>query len=155
MADRIVVLHDGIVEQIGSPLELYDRPANQFVAGFIGSPAMNFIKGHVDASGQTFVAETGAEIALKDTPREVHGRTVTLGIRPEHFVLDAQNGLASQVIVVEPTGAEMQIICQFAGQPVTAVFHERLNVRPDDVIKLAPKPEAIHLFDAATGVALR
>ena len=155
MADRIVVLHDGIVEQIGSPLELYDRPANQFVAGFIGSPAMNFIKGYVDVSGQTFVAETGAEIALKDAPREAHGRAVTLGIRPEHFVQDAQNGLASQVIVVEPTGAEIQIICQFAGQPVTAVFHERLDVHPNDVVKLVPKPEAIHLFDAATGIALR
>ena len=155
MADRIVVLHDGIVEQIGSPLELYDRPVNQFVAGFIGSPAMNFIKGHVEASGQIFVAETGVRIALKNTPSEAHGRAVTLGLRPEHFIQDAQNGLASQVIVVEPTGAEMQIICQFAGQPTTAVFHERLNVSPGDVIRLAPQPEAIHLFDAHTGVALR
>ena len=88
-------------------------------------------------------------------PRGAHGRAVTLGIRPEHFIHNIQNGLASEVIIVEPTGAEIQIISQFSGQPVTAVFHERLSMSPGDVLKLAPKPETIHLFDANTGVALR
>ena len=94
MADKIVVLHDGIVEQIGAPLELYDRPRNLFVAGFIGSPAMNFLEGRLRGENGTrvFVCENGASIAIGPRAADSDGRPVTLGIRPEHFVLDDERG---------------------------------------------------------------
>lgn len=96
MADRIVVMHDGVVEQIGPPLELYDRPDNLFVAGFIGSPAMNFVPGKVRANGRlTFTTETGLTIPLADAPSGVEGRPLILGVRPEHFDL-ASDGIAAR-----------------------------------------------------------
>ena len=155
MADRIVVLHDGAVEQIGTPLELYDYPVNQFVAGFIGSPAMNFIKGKIDSTGKWFLAETGERLELNLVPPFSRGRVVTLGVRPEHFVIDGANSLATEIILTEPTGSEMQIIGKFAGQHITAVFRDRLNVRPGDIVKLAPKLDSVHLFDSETGVSIK
>src|SRR3954453_17159268 len=103
MADRIVVMHDGVVEQIGPPLDLYDRPDNLFVAGFIGSPAMNFISGTIRRNGHlVFVSDTGLTIPLDAAPAGVDGRPLILGIRPEHFDL-APDGIAAEVVVVEPT----------------------------------------------------
>ena len=92
MADRIVVMHDGIVEQIGTPLELYDFPRNLFVAAFIGSPSMNILGGHL--SDGCFLTADGTVIDLPFTPPGKDGDLVTLGIRPEHFVLDPQ-GIAA------------------------------------------------------------
>jgi multiple sugar transport system ATP-binding protein len=97
MADRIVVMYDGIIEQIGTPLELYDRPANLFVAGFIGSPAMNMIKGKID--GDSFVADNGTRIPLSMVPGNSAGRSVTLGVRPEHLSLDP-DGVDAEVLTV-------------------------------------------------------
>ncbi|HEX2725850.1 MAG TPA: sn-glycerol-3-phosphate ABC transporter ATP-binding protein UgpC, partial [Beijerinckiaceae bacterium] len=85
MADKIVVMHDGIVEQMGAPLELYDHPDNLFVAGFIGSPAMNFIKGRIDNGG--FVADGGLKLPLRSAPAASAGKPAIYGIRPEHFRL--------------------------------------------------------------------
>src|SRR6201992_1038625 len=108
MADKIVVLHDGVVEQIGAALERYDRPANQFVAGFIGSPAMNFLSGRLArAEGVAkFVADNGDSIALPAAVAGADGTPVTIGVRPEHFTLDDAQGAPAEVIVVEPTGSE-------------------------------------------------
>src|SRR5690349_19453075 len=88
MADKIVVMHDGIVEQMGTPLELYDKPDNQFVAGFIGSPAMNFLKGKVVANGGiAFEGPKGVKLPLKSAPSNSDGKPAVYGVRPEHFTI--------------------------------------------------------------------
>src|SRR4051812_15994282 len=111
MADRIVVLHDGIVEQVGAPLELYDRPANLFVAGFIGSPAMNFLKGRIAVKGGAFfVTESGATLPLPSAPPGSDGRPTVYGVRPEHFTLGS--GVEATVTVTEPTGSETQVFAK-------------------------------------------
>ncbi len=149
MADKIVVMNGGNVEQIGAPLELYDRPANLFVAGFIGSPAMNFIRGRV--SGGVFSAEDG--VAIPVPLRGVDG-PVVYGIRPEHFLLrdDAStDGLAAVVQVVEPTGSETQVFARIGASPVLCAFRERITARPGETIYIAPDKSLVHLFNAETG----
>ncbi len=148
MADRIVVLRNGVVEQIGTPLELYDRPANLFVAGFIGSPAMNMIKGKID--GDSFVADDGTKIPLGKVPGNSAGRSVTLGVRPEHFSLDP-NGVDAEVLTVEPTGSETQVVARFAGNEITGAFRERITTQPGQMLKIRPEGNSVHLFDADSG----
>ena len=155
MADKIVVMRSGIVEQVGPPLELYDKPANMFVAGFIGSPSMNFLKGKIGASAApSFVTETGITMSLLDAPAASAGARAVLGIRPEHFMLDQARGVPAEIIVIEPTGAETQVIARLAGQNVTAVFRERIDARPGSTIPLALAPYTAHLFNAETSRAM-
>jgi multiple sugar transport system ATP-binding protein len=150
MADRIVVLHDGVIEQMGSPLELYDRPANLFVAGFIGSPAMNLFKGTIrGGAAPHFEAADGTRLPLASTPEGSDGREAVYGIRPEHLSLGP--GLDAQVTVVEPTGAETQVIARLAGQKIIGVFRERVSVKPGETIAMSPDLSLVHLFDAKTG----
>jgi multiple sugar transport system ATP-binding protein len=154
MADRIVVLHDGVVEQVGEPLDLYDHPANLFVAGFIGSPAMNFLNATIKRNGgaPSAVAPDGTLLPLPAQAGGRDGQKVIYGIRPEHLDLtDGANGLASEVVVVEPTGAEILVFTHLAGQEAAVVFKERHKFRPGDKITLTPHPGTIHLFDQATG----
>jgi multiple sugar transport system ATP-binding protein len=153
MADRIVVMHDGIVEQIGTPLELYDNPANTFVAGFIGSPAMNFVKGTLRRNGGSpFVDVAGNKLPTPSSVPGTDGQNVIFGIRPEHLSIDkGGDGMNASVLVVEPTGAETQIVAETPGGQITAVFTDRHVFRPGERIVLKPRPEGIHLFDAATG----
>ncbi|MBB4053633.1 multiple sugar transport system ATP-binding protein [Devosia subaequoris] len=151
MADRIVVMHDGLIEQIGTPLELYDRPANVFVAGFIGSPAMNMLPGTVRAG--RFIAEDGTEIALDTTPDRVDGQAIMLGIRPEHLVV-SDGGTPAEIVTVEPTGAETQVVSRLAGTEVMVALRERLQMGPGDHFSLAPMPGTVHLFDAASGLRI-
>jgi multiple sugar transport system ATP-binding protein len=154
MADRIVVMHDGLVEQIGAPLELYDRPQNLFVAGFIGSPAMNFLKGAIRANGRLeFLSESGIRLPLASAPRNSDGHPVIYGIRPEHFVL-ADDGAEAEVQVIEPTGSELQIAAKLGGTDIIAVFRERHNFRPGEKIRLKPDPRLAHLFDEPSGKRL-
>lgn len=151
MADKIVVMHDGIVEQIGAPLELYDRPANQFVAGFIGSPSMNFLKGNIKLGEKpTFITTDGSILPLGKAPASHDGAPAVYGIRPEHFIMDA-NGAEATVVVVEPTGSEIQVAAKLGGQDVIALFRERHNFKPGDKIKMAADPRVTHLFEASTG----
>ncbi len=155
MADKIVVMNAGRVEQIGAPLELYDDPANLFVAGFIGSPAMNFLPGRVVANGAGFDIELGGGVRVA-APRVqaplAPGREVTLGVRPEHFAVSGQ-GVPAEVIVVEPTGADTQIFCNLAGVEVSAVVRERHAFRPGEAIRLAP--QLAYLFDPGNGARIR
>jgi multiple sugar transport system ATP-binding protein len=154
MADRIVVMHDGIVEQVGTPLELYDHPSNLFVAGFIGSPAMNFIEGTLRREGGTPVLEAkGGRLALPAFAPGAEGQKVTLGIRPEHLSISATgpSTLDAVVEVVEPTGADTHVVAMAFGQQVQAVFTERHAFAPGARVALCPRAEAIHLFDTATG----
>src|SRR3954466_5799936 len=151
MADKIVVMHDGLVEQIGAPLELYDRPANLFVAGFIGSPAMNFVRGTIDVNGApSFRAANGISLPLGAVPANFDGRPAVYGIRPEHFVI-ADDGAEADVQVVEPTGSETQVVAKLGGEDIIAVFRERHQFKPGDKIRLKPNPGLVHLFDEATG----
>src|SRR6201996_1281036 len=154
MADKIVVMHDGIVEQMGSPLDLYDKPDNQFVAGFIGSPAMNFLKGHLKSNGQAYVeTDNGAKLPLLTAPSASEGRPVVYGVRPEHLEL-ADDGAEAEIVVVEPTGSETQVFAKVGGEQVVAVFRERHQFNPGDKVRLKPDPSVVHLFDGTTGKRL-
>ena len=154
MADKIVVMHDRRVEQIGAPLELYDRPDNLFVAGFIGSPAMNMIKGRIRINGSaSFENSAGVTFALGGTPTGSDGRPIVYGVRPEHFLL-CDDGTEAEVQVIEPTGSELQVVAKLGGEDVIAVFRERHQFKPGDKIRLKPDPRLIHLFDETTGKRL-
>ncbi|MBI1244864.1 MAG: sn-glycerol-3-phosphate ABC transporter ATP-binding protein UgpC [Alphaproteobacteria bacterium] len=149
MADRIVVMHDGIVEQVGTPLDLYDNPANIFVAGFIGSPAMNFVDGKVVASG---MIELPGGVKLAAATKAAAGASVRVGIRPEHLDLVPEGqGIPATVKVIEPTGAETMVLADIAGMEATAVFTERHDFRPGAKIALKPKAGLLHVFDPASG----
>ncbi len=152
MADKIVVMHDGEVEQIGAPLDLYDKPRNLFVAGFIGSPAMNFLEGEVVRNSGRLVrnGERPPAAAPRPTPRRARGRrSSTASARSISSVRD--DGADVEVVVVEPTGAEVQIFARLDGQEITAVLRERLLMKPGSTVRLAPETSAVHLFDKATG----
>ncbi|NLD68975.1 MAG: sn-glycerol-3-phosphate ABC transporter ATP-binding protein UgpC [Limnobacter sp.] len=152
MADKIVVMHDGIVEQLGAPLELYDRPANIFVATFIGSPAMNMLDGAIDADRTGVVIEDGTRLPVACESGQP-GQPVKIGIRPEHLTIDG-TGIPAEVVVVEPTGADTQVIARCAGGSISAIFRERHDFAPGQRIALVPMPGLIHVFDAATGKRL-
>jgi multiple sugar transport system ATP-binding protein len=152
MADKIVVMHDGIVEQMGAPLELYDRPKNLFVAGFIGSPAMNVLRGELKVNGSAaFHGGGGLNVPLRAAPRAGDGHRVVVGVRPEHLHL-SDSGFPAEVVVVEPTGSEIQVVARTqGGEEIVAVFRERHLFKPGETIRLAPQPDVIHLFDGDTG----
>ncbi len=157
MADKIVVMNGGRVEQTGSPLELYDHPANRFVAGFIGSPAMNFLPGTVEAGG--FRAEGGSLWPLPPATRDL-GRPAVYGVRPEHLQLAANDGAGVPLLVqvVEPTGSETQVHGRLGARPgdlpIMGAFRERVAARPGEPITVTADPALVHLFDRDTGVRL-
>src|SRR6202521_3868077 len=154
MADRIVVMHDGLVEQIGAPLDLYDRPDNLFVAGFIGSPAMNFLRGRVRHNGATeFEGPQAVRLPLSGISAAADQRPAIYGVRPEHFML-ADDGAEAEIQVVEPTGPEIQVVAKLGGEEIVAVFRERHRFQPGDTIRLKPDPQLVHLFDETTGKRL-
>ncbi|GLQ09865.1 sugar ABC transporter ATP-binding protein [Devosia yakushimensis] len=140
MADKIVVMRDGVIEQIGSPLELYDQPANLFVAGFIGSPSMNFITGRMDDNG--FTSDGGVPLTGLTGP----SHATTFGIRPEHIQLGGDIEL--RVSVVEPMGSETVIIGKLAGHQMMAVFRERVAIAPGDTIGVTLSYAQGHFFDS-------
>ena len=151
MADKIVVMHDGIVEQIGTPLELYDKPANLFVGGFIGSPAMNMIKGRLDPENPTrFLTADGTALPVANPPAEAKGRELVYGLRPEYISLDA-NGLPGEIVVLEPTGYETHLTLRLGGSDLTCVFRERVTARPGETLRVAIDASHVHLFDAESG----
>jgi len=153
MADRIVVMRDGVVEQMGAPLELYDQPATLFVAGFIGSPSMNLLKGSITVKGKpVFVTEGGVELPLKSAPGNIDGRPCIYGIRPEHLAIGSD--FKAEVSVVEPTGSETQVFAKVGGHPIVTVFRDRLSAQPGETLLLSPNLDAVHLFDAESGKRL-
>ena len=145
MADRIVVMHDGIIEQIGTPLELFDRPGNLFVAQFIGSPAMNVFKGNVQSNSVQALGTTWP-IPHVSNPI-VEGQAVCYGIRPTDLRI-ADHGIAAQVVVVEPTGAETELLLRIGEQQLVVVKHGRTQAKPGDTVHLQFDVEKAHLFDA-------
>ena len=156
MADKIVVMRDGVVEQIGDPLSLYDAPNNTFVAGFIGSPAMNMVPGTARTNGAEARIEFAGNVTLP-LPRGARasdGQSVLYGIRPEHCMLAEGAGLPAEVVVVEPTGADTQLFCRFNGQELASLIRDRVTCRAGDRIRLKPDLGRAHLFDAASGARL-
>lgn len=160
MADQIVVMRDGRVEQRGRPLDLYDHPSNTFVAGFIGSPSMNFIPGVLRISGDKTEVEFTDGTRLP-APFQQHGlngsdgQHVIYGVRPEHLSIGtAGQGIPTKVTVVEPTGADTEVYSHFCDVSLTSIFRERHNFGATDMITLIPDHANTHLFDAKSGETL-
>jgi multiple sugar transport system ATP-binding protein len=159
MADQIVVMRDGLVEQRGRPLELYDHPDNLFVAGFIGSPAMNFIPATLRRGNHIEVefADGSRVPAPHNSVGGVDGQRVTYGVRPEHLRIDGAGGaqgLKTAVVVVEPTGADTEVYSRFCDVALTSVFRERHEFAPGNSVTLIPDHAHTHLFDSASGESL-
>jgi multiple sugar transport system ATP-binding protein len=154
MANKIVVMRDGRVEQIGRPLELYDKPANLFVAGFIGSPSMNFMKGKIiKQGGRQFVGIADGILLPLESVNAEEGRDVTYGIRPEHIAIGA-GGIPVKVSVFEPTGSETLIFGRVGGAPIDALVRERFDGEPGQTLSFLINPRHAHVFDEATGKRL-
>ena len=145
MADKIVVMNGGVVEQFGAPLDLYDQPANLFVAQFIGSPAMNILQGHATSGG--FAAQDGTLFPLEQTGQADLQSAVSYGIRPEHLRI-SDSGVQAVVEVVEPTGSETLVIAKAGGNTLSALLRERMRIVPGQPVFLAPDLAQIHLFDS-------
>jgi multiple sugar transport system ATP-binding protein len=158
LADRIVVLDAGRVEQVGTPLELYRNPANLFVAGFIGSPAMNFLDATVEGNGGLPTARLpdGTSIRIAAGRRVEPGKRVRLGIRPEHILVEASGGslMRGKTIVVEPTGAQTHVVFSLSGEPITAVVDGGYPARHGMTFEGGVPAEQVHVFDRETGMAL-
>lgn len=157
MADRIVVMNAGVVEQIGAPLELYDKPANLFVAGFLGSPSMNFLNGHYRLDGGRAFVEISDGTKLKAPVLETAkpGQEVVFGVRPEHVkISDTQDGVPISITVVEPTGASIEVFASVGGEKFCGVFHERYPFSVGQELTFDWEIENAHLFDKQSGKRL-
>src|SRR5262245_65090288 len=160
LGTRVVVMKDGRVQQVGEPLELYGRPANKFVAGFIGSPAMNFVD--VTVSGDGLWAEApGLRLQVPQRMRSLGGKRLTLGMRPEALRLANgtdegadSHGFATTVDVLEPLGNEILLNFRAGGVPMVARVDPGVRVKAHENIRLALDPERLHFFDAKTEDAL-
>jgi multiple sugar transport system ATP-binding protein len=151
MADRIVVMHDGIIEQIGTPLELFDKPGNLFVAQFIGSPAMNVFAGQLAATDEGLAVDAlGSRWPVPHGIAGAPGQAVHYGIRPTDLAL-AAHGIPATVVVVEPTGAETELLLKVGDTSITVVIHGRTAAQPDDTVHLAVDTAKAHVFDEASG----
>ncbi|MDL2403524.1 ABC transporter ATP-binding protein [Rhizobium mayense] len=155
MADKIVVMRDGKVEQIGTPMELYEKPANLFVASFIGSPGMNFLSGSVKADAPTkFETDSGSKIELgRAFGDSLVGKPLILGIRPQRLTVGGKDadGLPAKISVVEPTGAETILLVNHGAETLTVSTTAQSKYDAGDLVKLAVDPGSPHLFDKTTG----
>ena len=150
MADIVVVMRDGDVEQVGGPLELYDTPINHFVAGFIGSPAMNFFPAKTSKGSDKFVFSDGQFLSLPSQPN-LNG-TYTIGLRPEH--IRQSKGLRVEIISSEQTGSETLLQAKLAGQEMTILLRERFKAAPGEIYEFSIDPSELKLFDANTGTRI-
>ena len=148
MADRIVVLRSGVVEQIGTPMELYESPANIFVASFLGSPSMNFLKGRLGGEGGPSLILSGdCQLRLHALPGGRIGERVVLGIRPQDIVEDKAKGTAATIILVEPTGADTLVTAALADERLTCVLPANVDKAVGDEIRLSFTTPNAHFFD--------
>lgn len=153
MADRIVIMDKGEVVQVDTPMELYRKPRNTFVAGFIGSPQMNFIDARPDGKGGISL---GQQMAFQPSS-DVSLRTgeLIVGVRPEDLLLDEEDGLQAKVTLVEPTGAQTFVhACTEHGTSLVTIESGERRVRSGDVIRLKPVMQHLHFFDRASGERL-
>jgi sn-glycerol 3-phosphate transport system ATP-binding protein len=159
LGDRLVVMNDGVVEQIDTPLEVYDRPSTTFVAGFIGSPSMNFLPGRLDAEGRRVELPGGENFHLPDEGLSAQGGgEVTLGIRPEHLIVTEKGtGLAHlKVDMVEALGADTLVHGHFGTDktPLTVRVPGVMKVGSADILPLTCEPERLHIFDSKSGARI-
>jgi multiple sugar transport system ATP-binding protein len=158
LGTRVVVMKDGLVQQVGAPLELYGRPANKFVAGFIGSPAMNFVDVAIQAgNGRLWAEAQGFRIRVPDRISSQAGKRVTLGVRPE--AVRIANGVddysfATEVDVVEPLGNEILLNFRAGGVPMVARVDPGTRVSAHDAVRFALDPARLHFFDPQSETAL-
>ncbi|WP_061937395.1 ABC transporter ATP-binding protein [Aureimonas sp. AU22] len=150
MADKIVVMRDGVIEQAGRPLDLYDRPANQFVAGFIGSPAMNFLSGRLENGMFHTDGTDGLALPVGTGWKPLAPQDAVYGVRPEHMRL-SDEGEAVEVVVVEPTGSETEVVARRGATQFNCLFRERLDLRPGETIRVRPDTGTVHLFSRDDG----
>jgi multiple sugar transport system ATP-binding protein len=165
LGSRVVVMKDGWVQQVGEPLEIYSRPANKFVAGFIGSPAMNFVPVTInEANGSTYAEASGLRVKVPADKavalKAYKGQTIVLGIRPEDLRVGSgadHSDLAFDAVVevVEPLGSEILLNVTVAGQQIVSRVEPSVKARPHDKIRMAFVPERIHFFDAKTEAVLK
>jgi multiple sugar transport system ATP-binding protein len=156
MADRIVVMNHGNIEQIGAPLDVYDNPTNLFVAGFIGSPAMNLIRGTIRRAEGAIIVDTGSvALPLPADSKGKEGQSVVYGVRPEHLKIgEGDCPILARVKHVEPTGADTSVIADVGGTQVCSISSDRRSVTAGAPIGLRPNLARVHLFDAASGHVL-
>jgi len=156
LGDRIVIMRDGLIQQAGKPLELYDRPANTFVAGFIGSPEMNLIDGQLsEAGGRVEVWSGELSVSIPERTFAKSGSSVTLGIRPEHVVISNGSSLEMTVNLVEQIGSQTYLMGTLDGHKIRAVFGRSDDIRAGDKLPIAFPSERLHLFETASGTSLR
>ena len=151
LADRVVILKGGVIQQIGTPSQLYRNPANSFVAGFIGSPAMNFIDATLEQVGDHAVAtlQDGTRLVVNNAPNDV-GAEVQLGLRPEHLYLatsNEENSIPGKVHILEPTGAVNHLKISVADKHLTVVDDTLAELALDEPVQLAISPEHVHVFN--------
>jgi multiple sugar transport system ATP-binding protein len=156
LADRIVVLNKGQVEQVGTPLDLYRRPGNMFVAGFIGSPAMNFLPAtsRKDAIGPMVELADGSTLRIGGRTAIADGQSVTIGLRPEHLLPTPLGDLSAKVSLVEPTGALTHLHVDLAGQDTVIVVDGATTVVKGAAITVGISPDLVHVFDNQSGARL-
>jgi multiple sugar transport system ATP-binding protein len=151
MADKIVILRDGIIEQMGTPLDVYDTPNNLFVAQFIGSPSMNMIAGIAQASH--VLTSSGIKLPLPKGHKAKTGQEVIYGIRPEDLTVG--KGIAAKISVTEPTGPETHVYADLEDGEICAIIRDRQSFTRGSIVEFAPRMDKIHLFDAKTTMAIR
>ena len=155
LGQKIVVLKDGMVEQIGRPMDLYNDPANIFVAGFIGTPSINLLPGRARAQGVTKAIElaNGSRIPVDPGLEITEGQEVVLGLRPEHLELTtgpAAGGIAATVAALENTGSDMVVTCETHGLRLVAAFKEQRNIEIGQAVRIVPDHSKARLFDKVT-----
>ena len=149
MGDRVAVLKDGLLMQVDTPRNLYDKPTNVFVAGFIGSPAMNLLEGAIE--GGAFVTKGGLRLPLPANRASAPaGRPLVYGLRPEHITL-SDGGVPVEVVVVEPTGSETLIVVKGGHTEFDCLFRSRIHPKPGETLRIQPDTAHVHLFDAESG----
>ncbi|MCI1680627.1 MAG: sn-glycerol-3-phosphate import ATP-binding protein UgpC [Ewingella americana] len=153
LAERVIVMNKGIAEQIGTPSEVYRRPATLFVASFIGSPAMNLLPGTLASNGSSLVMEGGFELPLSTPRPEWGGRELTVGIRPEHIQLtdDPQAGIPMNLNTLELLGADNLAHGKWAGAGVVVRLNHEVCPEPGTQLRLVLPTNALHFFDTHSG----
>jgi multiple sugar transport system ATP-binding protein len=153
MADKIVVLNGGGIEQAGAPLELYNNPANLFVAGFIGSPEINLFEAD-HGGGTEFRLGNGVTLPLGTALDVPVGTRIVYGVRPQHITLGA-TGVPATVVIVEPTGDAQEVLARVGDEDISVVVRDHALLSPGDKVNLVIDPAKVFIFDKATGLRLR
>jgi multiple sugar transport system ATP-binding protein len=153
MADVIVVMRDGVIQQKGSPLEIYDRPETRAVAEFVGSPMINILNSKVTKNEGKLQAKlfNGAFLPLPDNLNLASEDDILVGFRPEHLKMTANGPIKARVTAIEPTGPETHIYCDVDGQEVCFTSNERITITRGESVRLEPVNSHVHIFDASSG----